>query len=135
MSFADERRAIETLLSDNFNDLPIKFESIPFDQPNDAGWVALTILGGEGNQIALGNSDLQRYSGVIQLDIYLPADTGTQVARTHADTLEVIFRHKQFSSGNSGTITTRTPWYATRGVESEWYHAVVTVSYMRDRTF
>jgi len=141
MSFEDERRAIEGRFAANFTALAIKWENQPFDIVNDTAYVALTILTGAGHQASLGGaSALQRYAGVIQIDIYVPEDTGTKVAKQHADTIESIFRQVQFSAGSSGTIFTRTPSIKTLGTmagsqraESGWHRTVVSVDYHRDK--
>lgn len=135
MSFDDERAAIETRFSDNFTDLPIKFENASFTEPMGTPWVALTILGGIGKQASLNTNPLNRYVGIIQIAIFVAPDTGTATARDHADAIEAIFRNVQFSSGSSGTITTRTPFLSTVGVEGGWHQMVVSVLYQRDRTF
>lgn len=137
MSFEDERRAIEGRFGDNYSATPIKWEEHPFDVVEGTPYVALTILSGKGHQASLGgpNSALQRYAGVIQIDIFTPEDSGTKTAKQHADTIEAIFHHVQFSAGNSGTITTRLPWIHKMGVKDGWHRFVVNVDYHRDRTF
>ena len=70
MSFADERRAIESRFADNFTALPIKYQNASFNPPANAAWVALTIIPGEGRQASIGGSPLYRYVGVIQVDMH-----------------------------------------------------------------
>jgi hypothetical protein len=138
MSFADERRAIEQRFEDNFTALAasrIKYENQRFTQPTEGAWVALTILTGDGIQASINTSPLNRYPGVIQIDIRVPEDTGTATARTHADTIEAIFRNQQFSAAASGIIKTRTPSITTRGVIDGWYTLTVSVPYIRDKIF
>lgn len=133
MSFADERRAIERQFADNYAGTDVEYENTPLKQPSTA-FVSLKILSGEGRQVSVGAArSLHRYAGVVQVDIFIPPDGGTDQARTIADTVEAVFRSKQISAGSSGTITFRTPSYIPRGVDKGWYHAVVSVVYQRDR--
>lgn len=134
MSFSDERRAIETRLADNFSALPIWYENQKFDIPAGTPWVKITILNGAGRQASINSSPLQRYVGVIQIDVFVKQDSGTATARTHADTIEAIFRNAQFSAGSSGTITCRTPSITPVPDQDEWYQLSVSVSYHRDVT-
>ncbi len=138
MSFADERRAIENRFSSNFTATKVKYENVPFDQPDNASYVGLVILSGNGESttIGVGGSGRRnrRYAGIIQVDIFSPEDGGTNAARVLADTIDAIFENVSFSAGGSGTITTRVPFFTTLGIENGWYHSVVSVAYQRDKT-
>lgn len=133
MSFDHERRAIENRFAANYSATGVKYENVPFDQPDNSSWVAITVLSGEGQtaSIGTGSSQLKRFSGIIQMDVYTVEDGGTSGGRQLADTIATIFDNVQFSSGSSGTITTRVPSFATRGVENGWHHSVVSVAYHR----
>ena len=135
MSFEDERVAVEAKMAAEYSSTTVQYENIPFSQPTDTAWVSLTILSGGGNvdSIGSGTGRLERFSGVIQIDIYVPEDGGTKAARDIADLVHAIFDNKQFSSGSSGTITTRVPSYSTLGVEGGWHHSVVSVAYHRSK--
>jgi hypothetical protein len=136
VSFEDERVAIESRFSDNYSSTGIRYENVPFVQPDSTNWVAITILSGNGIAASIGTgigSRLDRFSGIVQIDIYTVEDGGTKSARQLADTIAAIFDNVQFSSGSSGTITMRTPSYATLGVENGWHHSVVSVAYHRSK--
>ena len=136
MSFEDERHAIEARFADNYSASQVKWENVPFIQPDGASWVALTILsgGGEVNSIGTGmSSRLERFSGIIQIDIFTVEDIGTKTARDLADIIAAIFDVKEFSSGSSGAIITRVPSYQTLGVEDGWLHSVVSVAFQRSK--
>lgn len=139
MSFEDERNAIESRFAANFTALAanrIKWENATFKEPNNGSWVALTILSGDAQQIDLGSPNaLHRYVGIIQIDVFVPPDTGTAGARALADDIEPIFRNVQFSAGTSGTITTRAPSYRPIGLDGGWFHGVVSMAYYRDKSF
>ena len=136
MSFEDERHAIEERFKSNYSSTEVKYENVPFTQPDEESWVALTILsgGGQNNSIGTGmSSRLERFSGIIQIDIHTPEDGGTKPARNLADTIAAIFDNVQFNQGNSGTITTRVPSFSTLGITKGWHHSVVSVPYQRTK--
>lgn len=134
-AFDDERRAFEARLSANFTTLPIKYENVPFKQPATA-WVAITVIPAGGERISIGTTvKRHRYVGNLQIDIFVPEDTGTSAARGYADTIDIIFRDQQFSAGVSGTITCRTPTYISGGVQDGYYRAILNVAYYRDKNF
>lgn len=134
MSFEDTRKAIEGRLGDNWSTTPIKFENVPFKETKDP-YVALFILDGEGQQISLGTPAVRRWPSVIKIQIFVPQDTGTKLARTYADSLGTIFDRAQFSSGNSGTITCRIPSITHVGITNGWDQVNVTIPLKRDRQY
>lgn len=134
-AFQDERAAIEGRMQANFSALPVRYANVDFKQPKDAPWVAFDILTGRGEQVSLNSRPLNRYAGVIQATIHVPEETGTAVARGHADSIEAVFRNRQFSAGASGSIVTRTPYVTDLGLLDGWYRLAVSVNYRRDKTF
>lgn len=137
-AFQDERKAIELHFSGNFTGVPlsrVKWQNVPFNQPSNQSWVALETLPGGGNQASIGDSPLYRYAGIIQVTIYTLPDTGTNASLVIADNVEAVFRSKQLSNGNSGTITTRTPFQTYLGVADGWDRRVISVAYQRDKIF
>lgn len=136
MSFNDERRAIQSRMNANFTALPVRYENQPFVRPDATPWVDFQVLRGEGRRASIGiTRPLHRYAGVIQATIHVKEDSGTGTTDAHADTIEAIFRDVQFSAGNSGTITCRTPTAVSLGVDDGWHRTVVSVAYHRDRFF
>lgn len=134
MSFEDARKAIESRLHTNWTTTPIKFENVPMKETADP-YVAVFILEGDGEQISLGTPALRRWTGVIVLQVFVPADTGTKDAKTYADSLAALFDRAQFSTGNSGTIRCRIPSIETVGDKHGWHQINVTVPFIRDRQY
>jgi len=136
VSFEDERHAIEKRFEANYSSTDVKYENVPFTQPDNGSWVALVILSGDGQNGSIGtgmSSRLERFSGIIQVDIYTVEDGGTKSARDLADIIAAIFDNVQFNHGSSGTITTRVPSFSTLGVKEGWHHSVVSVAYQRTK--
>jgi len=134
MSFADERKAIESRMAAAWTTTPIRWENVPF-AATSTPYVALFILDGEGNQVSLGSPALRRWVGIIVVQIFVQQDTGTQLARSYADTIGAIFDRAQFSSGNSGMIRCQTPSINNVGVTNGWNQINVTVPFIRDKQY
>jgi hypothetical protein len=134
MSFEATRVAIESRVQTNWTTTPIKFENVPFKETKDA-YVALFILEGEGQQVSLGTPATRRWPGVIIIQVFVPEDSGTKLAKTYADALAAIFDRVQFSSGNSGTISCRIPSVETVGAKDGWHQTNVTVPFKRARQY
>lgn len=132
--FRDAAAAIEGRLSSNWLTTAIKYEGAPFTEPT-AAYVAIFIRDGEGIQISLGSPAVRRWPGIIMLQVFAPEMTGTRKAREYADSLGAIFDRVDFSSGNSGLITCRTPSIEVIGARDGWCQVNVTVPFRRSRQY
>jgi|TARA_Y100000114_G_C11565104_1_gene233645 hypothetical protein len=138
MTFADERKAIESRLSTNWTTTTIQFENVPFKKPDNNTYIAMFILNGSAEQIDMSGSattDKHRHIGNIIIQIFVPADTGTNTARSYADSLATIFRAVQFSAGSSGTILCRTPTITRVGVSEGILQTNLDIPFQRDVTY
>lgn len=132
--YADERQAIEGRLAANFNTIPIRFENGPFQDVKTA-YCAIFVLRGEGHQITLGNApQLNRWAGLIVVQVFTPENTWTNLAAGYCDTIAGIFRRQEFSSGGSGLVRCRVPNVRTVGVKNGWFQMNVEVPYIRDKS-
>lgn len=132
--FNDERAAIEARLQSNLSGTPIEFENVRFTKPNGSPYVALFIRGGTGNQASIGASrNVHRWPGIIQVDIFVPEDSGTKAAREIADTVSGIFLNESFASGTDGLIRCQTPSYQDFGVTNSYHRGVLTINYRREK--
>ncbi len=59
--------------------------------PQNSAWVRLTILPGASQQVAMGNTRRWRRIGVIAVQIFVPAASGTGLALELGDTVRDIF--------------------------------------------
>ena len=134
MSFADERKAIESRLAAAWTTTPIRYENVPFGATSSP-YVALFVIDGEGQQISLGTPALRRWVGIIMIQVFVPQDTGTQLAKGYADTIGAIFDRAQFSSGNSGTIRCRVPSIQSIGIQNGWHQINVSIPFIRDKQY
>jgi hypothetical protein len=122
------RQAIETRFQTNWTTTTIKWDGVPFQEPEPkAPWVAFVVLMGDGNQASLGDAPLKRVVGVVSLQIFLPENSGVQVAYSLADTFAGIFDRKQFGTP---TVTTRICSAPRRiGPRNGWEQFVTDVSF------
>ncbi len=134
MSFSDAAKAIESRLQTNWTTTPIKFENAPFTETASA-YVALFLRDGEGTQISLGTPALRRWPGVIIVQVFVPEDTATRVARGYADTIGAIYDRQQFSTDSSGVITCGVPSVQLIGTRDGWFQMNVSVPYHRDKQY
>jgi hypothetical protein len=132
--FADERQAIEARLAANFSAIPIRYENAPFQEMATA-YCAVFVRRGAGNQITLGPApQLNRWAGLIIVQVFVPEDTGTQTIAGYCDSIADVFRRQEFSVGASGLIRCRVPNVTTVGTRDGWFQMNVEVPYIRDKS-
>lgn len=131
----DARIAIESRINSNWTTTPVRYWSsgVPFVVPATA-YIAVQIEEFTASQITLGSvPQTHRYTGIITIQVLVPERQGAKLAATYCDTLDPIFRRAQFSSGNSGVITCRTPQVRTIGIMNGWYQMNMSIEYHRDK--
>lgn len=82
---------------------PLKFENVPFQQPQAGEWAELTIRGAGGAQIAIGSpgNRLERQTGVVAFRAFTLPNKGTAPALKLCDNAANILRGLQFKSGTT----------------------------------
>jgi hypothetical protein len=133
MSFDAERRAIEERLKAGWtrSDVYIVFDNVRSSRPEGQSWIRLTILNGSARQADLANV-MHRHTGVIDVGVFVPENTGTAIARQIAGDVAALFKRATFEAGSAGRIRTRVPSIIRRGNNDGWYQLNVSVEYWRD---
>lgn len=90
----------ESLIRSRFNTqwsalrptVPMLFDNVgDQNQPEDEAWVRLVVLPGASGQVEFGMTRRWRRAGVISVQIFVPAATGTGLAMELGDTVREIF--------------------------------------------
>lgn len=131
MGLASERTAIESRLQANWSTTPIKYEWAPF-QETHAPYIALFIRNGERNQITLGGNPTVRSISLVIVQIFVPAEQGTSLAKTYADSIAAIFDRVQLMTGDSNLISFQTASAEAVGEVDGWAQVNVTIPFSRD---
>jgi hypothetical protein len=73
--------------------IPVFFDNAGDDvtPPQNSAWVRLTVLPGASQQVAMGNTRRWRSAGVVAVQIYVPAASGTGLAQELGDDVTSIF--------------------------------------------
>lgn len=137
MSFSEERRLIETHLANNFDSslVPIAYDnmsalkagnSVIKDFNSVPAWVRLTIQGAGSEQVDLGGN-VDRYQGLIIINIFTKASTGSKNARAIVDQLLPVFNRVILNN-----IMTQTTEVVTTPAANGWYQTTMSTEYYRD---
>lgn len=124
------RQLVETTIKNNWTATPIAYDNVSFKATIGQSFIAPKVLFGSGSQVSLGTSNvLNRWTGVIQIDIFTPINIGTKTALDYANTLIGYFYHYD----NEGLVCF-TGSVGELGKDGEWYRVVVTIPFQYDQT-
>lgn len=132
MTWESEIEAIETRFNTEWAagpNTPIRFENDPRSAPTSGEWVECVVIPATAERSTLGIRN-HRYTGFININIYVSKGTGTNRARVLADTAAAIFRDQQFSG-----IVCRSPDIVIVGDVNGFYQINVSAPYWRDYVF
>lgn len=104
MGFAATESTIRSRFNTQWSSLrptiPVFFDNAgdSVQPPQDSAWVRLTVLPGESQQVEMGRLRRWRRAGVITVQIFVPAASGTGLALELGDTVRDIFEGLTLSS-------------------------------------
>ncbi|MCP4149811.1 MAG: hypothetical protein GY757_18850 [bacterium] len=129
MGYADERAAIEARFSTGWGvTTPIAWDNVDYIPTPATTFVSIHILAGKELAVSVGASIRTRNSGLININIFVPKNTGTNAALALADTAAAIFRHQSFSP----SISCRGAEVKRIGQVNEWFQYNASISFQRD---
>lgn len=105
---------------------------VGFDPPNNAAWVRVSVRDGDSEQVSLGNTPRFRHYGTIIIQVFVRRDSGSRLAKTHADTISAYYRNSTFGTP---TIYCRAPYITNVGEREGWYQVNVNIPYQWDEDF
>ena len=92
MTFTAARNTIQNHFNTNFKTTIIKWDNVPFENPNDSAWVQFHVLNNLGRQVSTGAPTKRfRRFGIIMAQIYTPEGSGQTIAMSIADEIADIF--------------------------------------------
>lgn len=128
MTFEAQRAAIEQRFKAAWTATPVAWPNVAFTPPDPpAPWVRLHIQDAMADQVSLGPTSLDRYSGVVYIMIFVVLGQGLAEARRLADLAAPIFR-KQIFDG----VTCAVPYLRDIGPDAPFYHVNLLVPFLYD---
>lgn len=124
MSFDQAREAIfetfKTEFGTAYPSTKVYFENQPFEQPKGAPWVSIAFLPNVSHRAALGPGNQFHHLGVLNVNVYVPENTGTKVMHQMGDKVFNILADREWSLA-AGALTTYGCERRTRGATQGWY--------------
>jgi hypothetical protein len=129
MSFETERQYFENRFHDNWTDgtVDIKWDNVNYTPQHGTSWLELTIVNGDSFLAGLGNPNMDRHTGVLQITVNTPLGEGTSNGRTLAGEAAAIFSGQSFNG-----IICRKASITRIGERNNWFTYAVSVPYWRD---
>jgi len=133
MGFADTEATIRSRFNTQWSTLrpsiPLFFDNAGDDvtPPQNSAWVRLAILPGASQQVEMGRLRRWRRAGVIAVQIFVPAASGTGLALELGDTVRDIFEGVTLS----GVIFRATSLNRV-GLDGAWLQYNATTNFQAD---
>lgn len=135
MSYETEREAIVKMVTsvwDSAADGKVVFENQEFKETQGV-FSTLAILNGAANRASMGGEfTMYRSTGVVEINIYAPKNTGTKKSREIAQKFADIYRDKVVHTTDGDVITFRVPELRLSGHVNDMHRHVLTCKYRRD---
>jgi hypothetical protein len=105
--------------------LNVSLPNIPFTEPLDKRFFAVSFLANEPDPAGLGNNAENRWDGIFQIDIMVPLGAGMDESAIKYDWINKLFqRGKSF-----GDVMIKRTYRAAHGAELAYYRTVVRVEF------
>ena len=131
MSYADEAKYIENRLKSQWGSTTdIAWSNIPYKPTPGENYISLEIHNGDAFQASIGDSYLQRSTGIISINVHTGRDIGEREGRSLADSAAAVFRR-----WSSNGITCRMPKITRLGDIGDWFIFNVSIPFYRDEQF
>jgi hypothetical protein len=111
---------------------PVAYENVSFDPPSKSPWVRFTLTPLQGETAGSspnGTSTLVRDSGLVSIQLFIPAGDGSKAAMGYVDDLIAIFEHSRFNG-----IMVYSASVTVIGADSQgWHQTNITIPYRSTR--
>lgn len=135
MTFKEFRIFAEVKMAADWLTTPIEFENLSESialtaaKNNKTPWVRFLIRDGDGNLVTIGSgSRLDRYVGVLIIQIFVAQKTGTSTAAGYADTISNIWK----GFNGQPCLQFFTPSINIVGENQGWSQINVNVTFQND---
>lgn len=106
----------------------VAFPNEVFTKPDDGYWYELYFIPAEPLQIELGTEARSRWTGILQINICVPKDSGTKPINERYNNIEKLYRRGLILDGLRIMRTYRTSAYD----DGDYYVMPVTVEWQAD---
>lgn len=104
MSLADINAALVVAYQGAALGLPTAWEGVDFTPPADADWAQLYLLPAPTTIDTLGPGGLDLHTGIFQIDLNVPQNSGTGALLGYADALRTAFKAGNNASHNGQNV-------------------------------
>lgn len=92
-------------------------------------WMRSTLLPAEPTQVTIGEDRMLRYNGVCQVDVFMPADTGSEDALLDAIVSHFNHKDRRFLNEAGEVVNIKLAWRGVGVSETDWYKVPVFIRY------
>lgn len=130
MTLSQDYDQLINYISTNWTQTPVSYPNEDFDKPENPKepWMRVSINEGEINRAEIGNNGIHRQLGLINLQIFIPAGTGTGNLSPLVEDARSLLTEKTF-----GDIRIDSPRESRPGKNRGWFGHTMKFPYERDK--
>lgn len=129
MSKKDIRTALISGVIASATGLPTAWPNAPFTVPNNAPWLRVTILNMDDVVLTLGSGGKNRISGILQIDVFVPRNSGDIKIYDTMDDLTAVFQSGAELDYNGQVVRINSASDRAAQDESDWYRRIIDVDF------
>lgn len=128
-AFAMERFAWDFL---TYHPIPIQWPNSEFAEPKNAPWGVFNFIDGDPFPASVGSGRVNRYVGIIQIDVLVPEDTDMVAGMDMAETAAQVYADKTFTIEPGHYVRFKTGKIEAVGRQNGSYRFMARVPFQRD---
>lgn len=109
--------------------LPTAYENRVFDTTPGVPWAAVHVLPAQPDVFTLGSSGRDEHTGILQIDLFYPLNTGDGAILAKADAIRTYFKAGTDFDYNGQTVTIRNSGRSGGRRDEGWYSIIMTIEW------
>lgn len=127
MSFETRSQQIQQAFSDNFSACPVAWPNESFVTPSQTAWARFNVMDNVSAYDGIGTGAPIRRDGMVIVQVFTPADTGTAESEQIADSIKsalegLVSNAIHFGAANRRPIGNYDGWYQVNVTIPYFYH-------------
>lgn len=98
-------------------------------KPSDETWLRVTILNMDDTVLTLGSGGKNRISGILQIDVFVPRNSGDIAVYDTMDDLTAVFQSGAELDYNGQVVRINSASDRAAQDESDWYRRIIDVDF------
>jgi hypothetical protein len=129
MSLASAKEALTTAVLSTLSPIPVARENVVFEKPAGVKWAEFFWLPNQPQPRTMGDTGYDMWTGIAQVDLHYPANTGDAAADTDTEEFRAAFKAGHGFTHSGQSIIVSDCGAPHRRKEDNWFIVSVTIGW------